>query len=197
MGLVQLQSFILASNSPRRRRLLANLGLTFEVYPSQSESGRHPSEAPQRFAERQARIKGRDIAAQFPETWALAADTIVVLGDQIMGKPHHQAEAVDMLLALNGRSHQVITAFCLRHHAVGREVCRAVTSEVFFKLITHDTISAYVATGEPLDKAGAYGLQGRGGALIDRVEGSYDNVVGLPVAEVIAEMITWGILRSG
>ncbi|MBF0549208.1 MAG: septum formation protein Maf [Deltaproteobacteria bacterium] len=196
MGLVQLQPFILASNSPRRRRLLANLGLIFEVYPSQSESGRHPLEAPQDFAERQARIKGRDIAAQFPETWTLAADTIVVLGHQIMGKPRHQTEAIDMLLALKGRGHQVITAFCLCHQAVGREVCRAVTSEVFFKPVTYDTITAYVATGEPLDKAGAYGIQGRGGALIDRIEGSFDNVVGLPVAEVIAEMITWGILRS-
>ncbi|MBF0476540.1 MAG: septum formation protein Maf [Deltaproteobacteria bacterium] len=196
MGLVQLQPFILASNSPRRRRLLANLGLVFEVYPSQSESGRHPSEAPPDFAQRQARIKGRDIAAQFPETWTLAADTIVVLGDQIMGKPSHETEAVEMLLALNGRGHQVVTAFCLRHQAADREVCRAVTSEVFFKAVIHDTITAYVATGEPQDKAGAYGIQGRGGALIDRIAGSYDNVVGLPVAEVIAEMITWGILRS-
>jgi len=179
------EKLILASGSPRRRAFLTGLGLTFEVrIPAVAEEAM-PGETPLEFVRRLAREKARVIAGQAPDAWVLAADTVVVLAGEILGKPRDAADARRMLLRLAGRSHEVWTGFCLRQESAGREICRAVSTEVVFAEFSEDVAAAYVATGEPLDKAGAYGIQDQGGFLVEEIKGSYSNVVGLPLAEVV------------
>lgn len=172
---------VLASGSPRRRELLSSLGLEFTVVPSDVDETRHPDEAPTAYAERLARAKAAAVAV--PGRVVLAADTIVVHRGVVMGKPGHPAEARAMLERLSGERHTVISGI-----AVARwEEDLVVVSEtertaVSFLELTGDEIAAYVDTGEPMDKAGAYGLQGAAGAFVASVEGSPSNVVGLPLA---------------
>lgn len=160
--------------------MLATLGLDFEVVASGIDESRHPDEAPPVYAERMARAKASELAA--PDTVVIAADTIVVHRGLVMGKPGHPAEAHSMLERLSGERHTVISGVAVAYGGsvpvVASDVEHTVVS---FVDITADEIAAYVATGEPMDKAGAYGLQGAAGAFIDRVEGSPSNVVGLPL----------------
>jgi septum formation protein len=172
---------VLASGSPRRRELLSSLGLEFRVVPSDVDETRHPDEAPSAYVERVARAKASAVAA--PGRVVLAADTIVVHRGVVMGKPGHPAEARAMLERLSGERHTAISGV-----AVARwEQDLIVVSEtertaVSFVELTAEEIAAYVETGEPMDKAGAYGLQGAAGAFVSSVEGSPSNVVGLPLA---------------
>jgi septum formation protein len=187
---------ILASASPRRSELLRGLGLAFEVIPSTADESGPPGD-PRAFALAVARAKATEVAARAaqPPRVVLAADTIVVLGDRIFGKPREPAEAAAMLEALSGREHTVITAFCLlsaRGELLHEE---AVETRVRFKALTPHEIRSYVATGEPMDKAGAYAAQGVGMFLVRSVTGSYANVVGLPVCEVVEALERLGIVR--
>ena len=171
----------LASASPRRRQLLEDACFVVDVAPvavDESWPGGPPARAVLDIARRKL---DRAAPASIP---VLAADTVVLLGDQPLGKPASPAEAEAMLARLAGRTHTVITGFCLRCEGGVSE--QAVATLVTFRSLSADQIRRYVATGEPMDKAGAYGIQGRGGALVDHVDGSYTNVVGLPLAEVIA-----------
>jgi septum formation protein len=170
---------VLASSSPRRRELLAALGLTFEIRPAEVDESIAPGESPFDAAERLAREKAARVLASDPGAVVVAADTIVVLDGEALGKPASRADAVQMLRALEGRRHDVVTGLavaCGGGVFSGREV-----THVVFAPMTEEEIQAYAASGEPDDKAGAYALQGLGGVFIERVEGSPSNVVGLPV----------------
>jgi septum formation protein len=176
---------ILASASPRRRELLAQAGFVFEVAAADVPEVRKPGEDPIRFVTRLAREKAEAVAATHavtPEAIVLGADTIVVVNEEILGKPRDAADAARMLRLLSGQTHQVITGLCL---ARGRERQRAAeVTFVRFVTLSDQEIADYVATGEPLDKAGAYAIQGRAGRWVPRIHGCYFNVVGLPLALV-------------
>jgi septum formation protein len=175
---------ILASASPRRRALLEQVGIAFEVSPADDAEGpRLDGETPADYARRSAELKAIAVSRTVPEALVLGADTVVALGDRVLGKPVDAADAARMLAALSGRRHWVHTGISV---AFGARALRSevVSTEVSFRELSSDEIGAYVATGEPLDKAGAYGIQGRGALLVDRVNGCYFNVVGLPLSRV-------------
>jgi septum formation protein len=173
---------ILASRSPRRRHLLEQMGLTFTIRPSEAEETIQPGETPADVVRRLALLKAGDIAAGRPDALTLGADTIVVLGDAILGKPSGTAEAAAMLRRLGGTTNTVYTGIALLHPRTGRTVTAYEATRVTFGPMTDEEIDAYVATGSPMDKAGAYGIQDDLGALfISRIEGDYYNVVGLPI----------------
>lgn len=156
------------------------LGLDFEVVVSDVDESRHPDEAPSVYAERLARAKAKAVAS--PESVVIAADTIVVHRGVVMGKPGHPAEAVAMLERLSGERHTVVSGVAVARWEEGPVVVSETERTVVsFLDLTAEEIAAYVASGEPMDKAGAYGLQGAGGAFVERVEGSPSNVVGLPL----------------
>jgi septum formation protein len=181
-----LLPLVLASASPRRQALLAGQGLGFEVVPSTlREPAPDPGEAPADYAARMARIKGSDIAAKHPEKVIVSADTIVVQDATILGKPKDVDDALHMLSSLAGRWHEVMTGFCVLRHGDGISLCRTVTTRVHMAENSRSMLQAYIATGEPMDKAGAYGIQGIGAFLVDEVKGSYTNVVGLPLRSVL------------
>jgi septum formation protein len=185
---------ILASASPRRKKMLAKLGLDFEVLTAAVDEEPQPAEDPQELVHRVAIEKTIDIAGNNPDAWVLGADTIVVHGGDILGKPRDAKDAHKVLMRLSGQMHRVYTGFCLRQEQVNLSVSRIIATEVYFSTFSEKTASAYVATGEPLDKAGAYGIQGRGGVLVEKINGSYSNVVGLPLAETIEELLHYGVI---
>jgi septum formation protein len=176
-------SLILASASPRRRHLLAALGVSFTVLPVDVDERPHAGEEPVAFARRMADEKARAASRLRPE-WVLGADTIVELDGTIFGKPLDGADAAVMLARLAGRAHVVRTAVALLAPSGATAENAVVATEVSFRPLDAAAIAAYVATGEPLGKAGAYAIQGDGAHLIDRVVGSYTNVIGLPLPEV-------------
>ncbi len=183
---------ILASGSPRRHELLRRAGIEFEIVESGVEELLRAGESGAEFALRMAAEKAIAVSAARPGAIVLAADTIVACGARILGKPADPAEARAMLSALAGVTHTVVTAFAI---ACGGALAEriAVSSRVTFRTLTAAEIDAYVASGESLDKAGAYGIQGRGADFIVAVEGTRDNVMGLPVAEVIAALARHGV----
>jgi septum formation protein len=175
---------VLASRSPRRRELLEALGIALEVRPAETDESIRPGERPREYVARVARDKARAV----PGAVVLAADTSVVLGERLLGKPRDGEDAARMLRDLSGARHQVLTAVCVRRNEPGPPLEREalVATEVRFAELTERRIRWYLATGEPMDKAGAYALQGAGGALVDGVLGSVSGVVGLPLAEALA-----------
>ncbi|HEV2989819.1 MAG TPA: Maf family protein [Candidatus Angelobacter sp.] len=174
---------ILASGSPRRQELLRGAEIEFEVFPADIREDLNPGEPPLDYALRMAREKALKVAAQFPSDYVLAADTIVVLDDQVLAKPRDSQDAQRMLAMLSDRGHQVRTAVSLVAPSGSIETQSCVTA-VSFRKLGQDEILKYVATGEPLDKAGAYAIQGGAASWVVRVEGDYSNVVGLPMALV-------------
>ena len=182
MTIFDCLGLVLASASPRRQELLRNAGIAFEVQPANIPENPLPGEIPRVFAERLAREKAQAVAVLRPQDCMLGADTIVVIDDQILGKPRDPADAARMLRQLSGRTHQVITGVCL--HANGQSAVSSETTSVTMCGISAQEIADYIATGEPMDKAGAYAIQGIASRWIPRIEGDYSNVVGLPVALV-------------
>jgi len=179
------KKIILASASPRRRELLKHLGLTFEVIPSKIEEDVKDGEEPCEHVLRLARLKAQEIARDQDSAVIIGADTIVVLGGEILGKPKDEEEAFAMLSQMSGRVHRVFTGFCVLDASDGSEYSEAVESKVRFKHLTPEEIRGYIKTGEPMDKAGAYAVQGRGSYMIKEIQGSYTNVVGLPLCELV------------
>jgi septum formation protein len=176
---------ILASASPRRQALLRNAGLDVVVRPSSVEEVVQPGESPEDFARRAATDKTLAVAAAAPpDALVLGADTVVVAGDEILGKPADAADAARMLRTLSGATHRVITGVCLVTAPDRIEAVRAETTFVTFRALDEKEIADYVASGEPFDKAGAYGIQGFASKFVTGIEGCYFNVVGLPVAVV-------------
>ena len=187
---------ILASTSPRRRALLAAAGIEFELAESGVEEARLAGEPAAKFALRMAEDKALAVSRRAGGALVLGADTVVECGGEILGKPHDHADAHRMLRMLSGRFHTVVTAFALVRD--GRIVeSRAVTSRVRFRDLGDDEIDAYIRTGEPMDKAGAYGIQAEGAGLVVEVEGERDNVMGLPVEEVLAALRRHAIASHG
>ena len=195
MAAVQISNtrplIILASGSPRRRELLELLGLRFEVRPAAEEETPEPDEAPTAFAVRAARAKAELVAAEHRRTPVLASDTVVEIDGRIFGKPFSTSEARAMLRLLSGRTHRVHTAVALV--ADGR--CRSLldTADVRIRSLDENTINWYVATAEPMDKAGAYAVQGAGGLLVESITGSPQTVIGLPIHRLPALFEECGI----
>jgi len=185
---------ILASASPRRKSLLQELGLDFKIIEAQVEEKPVAGESPQDFVMRAACDKAGDVARENVASWILGADTVVVHGGRILGKPGDAEEALSVLQTLAGQKHLVHTGFCLMNGKDDVLISRVVTTEVWFYPFSRDIAAAYVATGESLDKAGAYGIQGSGGFLVERINGSYSNVVGLPLAEVVEELLRYNVV---
>ena len=189
--------WILASASPRRRELLTRAGQFFDVEPSGfEEDARRSGESAAAFALRLARSKGEDVARRRCDRWILAADTIVVVGDHVLGKPRDDREAEAMLASLRDREHRVITAFILLDREGRVFASEAIETTVVFRALSAEEIAAYVATGEARDKAGAYAIQGGAGAFVRSVSGSYSNVVGLPLEAVERTLRKAGIWRG-
>lgn len=182
---------ILASQSPRRRDLLDLIGITHRVRPADIDESVLPGEAPVPHCERLARTKAATLAAQAPASVVIAADTIVVLDDAILGKPTDVTEARATLARLSGRTHTVHTAMAVAHQ--GRTVSAVESVQVTFRALTADEIAAYVATGEPMDKAGAYGIQGYGATIVERIDGDYFSVMGLGLRRLVALLAELGL----
>ena len=186
---------VLASSSPRRRRLLEQIGLPFRVVAShiaEDQALSNPSTTAQNLAERKAEAVHR----QLPPHWVLGADTVVVLGKAVLGKPRDAEDAQAMLLRLSGKSHRVITGFCILDPSGQRAHGESVVTRVAVKRLSEREIRAYIATGEPLGKAGGYAIQGQGAFMIKGISGSYTNVVGLPVCALIKALLEIGALEN-
>ena len=192
----ELALLVLASASPRRRALLASRGLRFEVMPADVAEDARPGEAPRALVERLAAEKALAVRARLPRTprrLVLGSDTVVVLGEEILGKPRDAAHAVELLSRLAGRTHTVWTGVAVAATGDAAPRVCSVASRVTLRAATEAELRAYVATGEPLDKAGAYALQGEGRRFVSRVEGSESNVVGLPLDEALALLAEAGL----
>ena len=185
--------FVLASSSPRRRELLKSIGLEFDVVPSHIPEQRTESETPEEYVARLSREKARAIAETHPDRWIIAADTTVVLGDQVLEKPADDTDAKRMLSAISGDTHVVFTGVTLRRIEPAYADTHVTATEVRMLPMTAHDIDWYIATGEPRDKAGAYAAQGLGGMFIDSIHGSFTNVVGLPLASLFQMLRKAGI----
>jgi septum formation protein len=185
---------ILASASPRRQQFLRDLGLSFTVMAADIDETPRDKELPDAFARRMAREKAEFIARHHRISWIIGADTVVTLEGRILGKPDNAAHALEILRSLQGKKHQVITGLALR---CVQEECSEILSrstEVHFADCSDAVLSAYIRTGEPLDKAGAYGIQGKGSLLVRSVCGSCSNVIGLPVNTCISLLLRHKII---
>jgi septum formation protein len=185
--------FILASASPRRRELLGLIGLDFEVRPSHVPEVRMDGETPEDYVGRLSRDKAHALASEHPSRWVIAADTTVVLGDELLEKPVDAADAARMLARIAGQTHIVYTGVTLEHAGNAWRDTRVTESQVRMASMTTDEIQWYVASGEPFDKAGAYAVQGRGSMFIESINGSHSNVVGLPLATLYSMLKTAGV----
>ena len=183
-------SLILASASPRRAELLSNARIAFTVEPAHVTEQALPDELPLQYARRLARDKACAIFARYSDNVVLGADTIVVVDEHLLEKPRDAADAARMLRLLSGRAHQVITGVCLI--APGYEQTETEITEVRFSKLSESEIASYVETGEPMDKAGAYAIQGMASRWVERIDGCYFNVVGLPVPRLYRMLQTLG-----
>jgi len=179
---------ILASASPRRSELLALVGIEFEIVPSSVDEAIAADETPEEHVLRLAVEKAGDVAERHHDSWVIGADTVVVIDGMVFGKPGTPHEARRMLESLSGKTHQVITAFSICNLSKRIDLAERVKTDVKFKKLTQDEIEGYVATGEPMDKAGAYAIQGLGSFMVEEIQGSYSNVVGLPVCQVVSAL---------
>lgn len=186
---------ILASASPRRKELLEQVGLQFEVIPSRAEEQELPGETPEEHVVRLSLDKATEVANR-PEVdgrWFIGSDTIVLCDGQILGKPTDEQQAADMLRQLSGREHQVLSGYAILDRKTGEQHLEAVTTRVRFRDLTEVEIARYIASGEPADKAGAYAIQGLGVCFVAGIEGSYTNVVGLPLCRLTLALKERGI----
>jgi septum formation protein len=212
-SVLKISRLILASASPRRAALLSQIGLTFEVRPSdvvepplnvhvggeirrgntlsktpsKNPKQKHPDAASQ-VTQKLALLKAADVAQHFDEAIIIGADTLVSLDGKLLGKPTDDADAFEMLTHLSGTCHEVVTGVALVDARTGREIVWAETTQVYFRELHSTEIDAYIASGEASDKAGAYGIQGQGAAFVRRIEGCYFNVVGLPLASLVERL---------
>lgn len=192
-----LKPFILASASPRRQEMLRSLGLDFQVEAAEVDERLLVGETPENYVLRVAGEKAQTIAVTAPEAWVVSADTAVVIGDEVLGKPDDSISALAMLKRLSGKRHRVLSGFCISCFQQDSTLQQLSETEVWFNDLSDAIWEAYVATGDPLDKAGAYGIQSFGGVLVKEIVGSYSNVVGLPLAEITNEMLRLGIIGLG
>ncbi len=188
-----MRRIVLASASPRRKELLELLGLRFEVEPSNYDEETVSGSEPHEMVRELSLGKARAAAAKHRDAFIIGADTIVVLGNKVMGKPHTASEAKKMLHTLNGKVHAVITGFTILDTETGKVLSRSVETKVHIRKLTPEEIDNYVRTKEPLDKAGGYAIQGLGAVLVERIEGDYFNVVGLPLSALAEGLKEFGV----
>jgi septum formation protein len=187
-------SIILASESPRREDILRTLGISFSIIPPNIEEQRKKDESPKDFVSRVSYEKAYKVGTLFPENWVIGADTVVVLKNKILGKPKGNIDAFNMLAALRGKWHKVLTGYCVLNTSKN-VVYRDVTeTKVLVRDLTDEEIMRYIKTSEPLDKAGSYAIQGKGGYMVKEIRGSYANVVGLPICEVAEALLSLGVV---
>lgn len=190
------EKIILASGSPRRKELMETAGLDFDIIPADIDESALPFKGdPGAYARQLSLKKAQAVAVDHPHTWTIGADTIVVVDDQLLGKPENKDDALAMLQRLSGESHSVYTGFSIVHPADETLFSRAVETKVRFKYLSQEEIIWYANTKEPYDKAGAYGIQGIGAFIVKQIKGSYTNVVGLPVCELIQALAGFGVIR--
>ena len=192
---MNLPRLILASASPRRAELLREMGLRFRVVPSDAAETRNEQLTARELCQLNAYRKARTVAKKIPDALVLGADTLVYLGTRLFGKPANHAEAEQMLERLQGRTHQVVTGICLIHLRRFRQKIFAETTQVTFRSLDPKQIRYYLGAVNPLDKAGAYAIQEKGDLIVDRIVGSFSNVVGLPIERLKSELVTgdWGL----
>jgi septum formation protein len=188
-----MKRIVLASASPRRKELLGQIGLQFDVEPTDYDEETTSASEPHEMAMELSLGKAKSAARKHRKSLIIAADTLVVLGDRVVGKPHTNAQAREMLRALSGRTHSVITGFSILDTETGKVLSRSVETKVHMRKLTLKEIDSYVRTKEPLDKAGGYAIQGRGVVLVDRIEGDYSNVVGLPLSALAESLGEFGV----
>ncbi|MDE0315798.1 MAG: Maf family protein [Candidatus Poribacteria bacterium] len=179
---------ILASASPRRADLLSQIGLMFEIYPSNIQEITQNNTSAEFVTQELALQKARSVAERHTEGFIIGADTLVSLKDELLGKPKNMTHAQEMLTRLSGTCHEVVTGVALIDAKLNKEITWAETTQVYFRKLCPAEIDAYIETGEATDKAGAYGIQGRGAAFVKRIEGCYFNVVGLPLASLVEQL---------
>jgi len=192
---VKNSRLILASKSPRRRDLLEQAGLEFSVIPSNFKENSLPPSSPESYVRRLAEAKAKDISQKYPDSWVIGADTIVLIDNAMLGKPGTRPEAHKMLRRLSGKTHQVLTGYCICCEATDRLFSETIITDVCFRQLTGLQIDWYIDSGEPFDKAGAYAIQGIGTFLVKRINGSYTNVVGLPICEVLEFLLNEGVVE--
>lgn len=196
MKTINKGKIILASGSPRRKELMAEAGIDFKIHVADiDESKVDPGMAPENYVCLLSQIKAQAVAANYPDAWTIGADTIVAVDNTILGKPAGHQQAVTMLSRLSNREHSVFTAFTITRPDANEVVTRVVNTRVRFKKLSNDEINWYANTGEPYDKAGGYGIQGIGAFLVKEISGSYTNVVGLPVCELIEALAALGAIN--
>lgn len=183
---------MLASASPRRKEILQRAGLSFKVDAGYEEAVL-PGLSPHILAKRLSRLKAEAVAPRHRNALIIAADTIVIFRERIFGKPQSASEAKRMLSILSGRSHSVITGFTIFDTKTGKRLTRSVETIVYFRKMERQEIEGYVRSGEPLDKAGGYAIQGLGGVFIRKIDGDYYNVMGLPLSELVAGLKKFGV----
>ena len=195
MPIDEKHPLVLASASPRRTRLLSQMGIPHRVVVSRvDENGR--VESPEAFCRNLAYLKAKDVGSRENVSWILGADTIVVIGSKVLGKPVNHEDAQRMLSLLSGKDHQVITGFCVLNPAGVIAHSESVTTTVRFKPLSEEAIAGYIGTREPFGKAGAYAIQGVGAFMVESISGSYTNVVGLPMCALIKALTQCGALKS-
>ena len=188
-----MKRIILASASPRRKELLEKIGLKFEVDASNCVEEVDPALEPDELTRRISLTKAKSVAPRYKDALIIAADTIGVIGKKLLGKPHTADEARKMLAQISGKSHEVITGFTVLDTTTNKVFSGTVNTKVYIKKLTRHEIAAYVRTGEPMDKAGAYGIQGLGAVIVEKIEGDYYNVVGLPLSALAEVLKEFGI----
>jgi len=188
------EPIILASQSPRRRRLLEAAGLSFRVIPSQVQEENFEAADPEAYAKTLAQAKAKDVAEKHPESWVIGADSIVLIDGKILEKPSSISDARRMMALLSGKTHQVLTGYAINHAGDAHAFSDVEITEVAFKTLTDEEIEWYIQTPEPYDKAGGYAIQGLGSFMVKQIKGSYTNVVGLPVCEVLDQLYRLGVI---
>lgn len=193
-----MSRIVLASASPRRQELLAQVGISFDVMPSQIGEEPLDGESPEEHVIRLAGEKAKEVAGRLKESeekWIIGSDTIVVIDGELLGKPGGKVDALHMLKKLSRREHSVLTGYAILNSRTGELVRKAVETVVKFKKLSEDEIVGYVSSGEPMDKAGAYAIQGLGAFMVEEIKGSYSNVVGLPVCQIVDDLERVGAVK--
>lgn len=188
-----MKKIILASTSPRRKALLEQIGLEFVIEPSNYEESADPGLAPHELARKISLGKAEAVAARHKNAIVIAADTFGVTDGRILGKPHTSDEARKTLAAISGKLHSVITGFSIIDCDTNKTLSRSVATKVYIKRLTQTEIDVYVKSGEPMDKAGAYAIQGRGAVIVEKIEGDYYNVIGLPLNALAEALKEFGV----
>ncbi len=195
MKTINHEKIILASKSPRRKELLEKIGIAIQILPSNIDEASVSIKNPEDYVKELAFLKADSIAFIHNDSWIIGADTIVVVQDQILGKPQSKSNAKEMLNRLNNKVHSVYTGFCIMNRKKEIILKKSVETKVYFKELSYEEINFYINTDEPFDKAGGYGIQGIGSFIVKSISGSYTNVVGLPVCEVVETLMELNIIQ--